>query len=936
MRAIFNPRSIILGLLVLGLLAVSAVAQPAATSSDQAVAIVTETQLGGSLEGIRLYVYPRLLPAGETVSTWKSDVYVTPDRGWFVFVDRYPGANWEHPCWYFFVDAESGDVQRYDAKVPPRLQGDLTEITDGRDNPPPGVSERMLEDYSARLRELPKPAKARGQAWAFIISGGANAGNNHIRYWNDSAFIYRTLVEYYGYADDHIRVCIADGTDPAADRSNGTNSPPDLDGDGDDDIEYPATMQYIGQVFNELAISLTAADQLFIFTTDHGGQESGQDCYLNLWNWEELRDDQLAAYVDGLPCQTVICTFEQCYSGGMIDDLQGDGRVIATAADWDELSWAMPPDYIYDTFVYFWTSAVAFADPYGTPVDADSNDDGIVSMHEAFIYAEANDISDETPQYSSTPAELGDALNLFGNLEGVYLVVEQLNVDDDNVGMSRGDGDGVIDFGETIELSVSLHNMGLSDAIDVDAVLATGSSYVTLVVDESTYGAIPAGGTAANSPSFVFSVASDVPHGEPLELTLNVTETPGQLPLEAHATAPDYAVLVTAINDSAGDSDGVADPGETVGLTLEIANTGGCDSPDLDAVLQSGGYFVSDPTPCSVGVVPVGGDVDVSGFSVQISPDCPEIHVGLLPLDLTGPASYHVQREVLLTVGPWYDTAEMDMGWALGVAGDTATSGMWERVDPLGTIYNSQQVQPEDDHTTDPGHMCFVTANGTVGGTAGEADVDGGTTTLLTPVFNVEGASSVTLTYWRWYTNDLGNNPGQDYWTVEVTADGSTWAQLEYTAGSNNIWLERSFDVGSFVPLTGTVQFRFIADDQSPGSLVEAAVDDIMVSIIRPPTSVAEHLITDLSVLAPCRPNPIGSGATLQFRLGAQTPVTIELYDLAGRRVRTLYAGAADAGEHRLDFRTVDQAGRRIAAGIYFVRMVTPTATQVRQVTVIH
>ena len=63
MRAIFNPRSIILGLLVLGLLAVSAVAQPAATSSDQAVAIVTETQLGGSLEGIRLYVYPRLLPA---------------------------------------------------------------------------------------------------------------------------------------------------------------------------------------------------------------------------------------------------------------------------------------------------------------------------------------------------------------------------------------------------------------------------------------------------------------------------------------------------------------------------------------------------------------------------------------------------------------------------------------------------------------------------------------------------------------------------------------------------------------------------------------------------------------------------------------------------------------------------------------------------------
>ncbi|MBU1651852.1 C13 family peptidase, partial [bacterium] len=161
----------------------------------------------------------------------------------------------------------------------------------------------------------------------------------------------------------------------------------DLDGDLDPDTEYPATLQYVGQVFNELAAVLTSSDQLFIFTTDHGGQESGYDCYLNLWNLEELRDDQMAAYIAALPCETVICTFEQCFSGGMVDDLQGDGRVIATAANWNEYSWAMPPNYIYDEFVYYWTSAVAGEDPYGVPVDADTNDDGLVSMHEAFIYA---------------------------------------------------------------------------------------------------------------------------------------------------------------------------------------------------------------------------------------------------------------------------------------------------------------------------------------------------------------------------------------------------------------------------------------------------------------------------------------------------------------------------------------------------------------------
>jgi hypothetical protein len=48
---------------------------------------------------------------------------------------------------------------------------------------------------------------------------------------------------------------------------------------------------------------------------------------------------------------------------------------------------------------------------------------------------------------------------------------------------------------------------------------------------------------------------------------------------------------------------------------------------------------------------------------------------------------------------------------------NTATSGLWTRVDPIGTT-----AQPEDDHTDAPGHICFVTGNGSVGGAAGEAE----------------------------------------------------------------------------------------------------------------------------------------------------------------------------------------------------------------------
>ena len=907
-------------------------------SRDAAVALVTESQLGGSLDGIRLHVLPERLAPGEAVATWRRDVFRAPAAGWLVFVDRLPGANWEHPCWYFFVDARTGDVQRHDATTPPLRLLELVEITDGRDNPPPGLSEESLERFSERLRSLPKPRTSRGQAYAFIISGGASQGNNHIRYWNDCAFIYRALVEYYGYADDHIRVCISDGTDPAPDRSDGTNSPPDLDGDGDDDIEYPATQVYIEQVFGELAATLNATDQLFIFTTDHGGQESGQDCHLNLWNFEELRDDELAALVAALPCQTILCAFEQCYSGGMIDDLAGDGRVIATAADWDEPSYAMGPYYIYDAFVYFWTAAVAWQYPDGTPVDADTDDDGLVSMHEAFLFAEANDQENETPQYSSTPADLGDIMTLYGNLEGVYLVMEEVQVDDDAFGASSGDGDGVIEYGETVELTLALGNLGLEEAIGVTGTLATTSPHVAVIAAEGAFGDIPSEGSGSNAQPFVIAIDSNIGDEEPLELVLSVSEEPATLALDVAARAPAYAASVRLIADN-GDEDGLADPGEDVVLTLRFENRGGADSPLVEAVLMDAPFIDADNTPHAVPAIPAGAHADVAGFAAHISDFCPEVHTGHLDLDLTGPDDYEVWTVLSLMVGPWFDDVEMDMAWTLGAEDDDASTGRWERADPFGTEYNSQPVQPEDDHTPGDGHICFVTGNGTAGGAAGDNDVDGGKTTLLSPVFDLENATSATLSYWRWYTNDLGNSPNQDYWDVELRQGLVGWISLEHTTASDNSWTEHSFDLSDYIELAGEVGFRFVASDEGDGSLVEAAVDDIMVTILRgsltsapEPEGAPAHRLR----LDPCFPNPMNPMTRIAFELATPGPASLRIFDVNGRLVKTLLRGEQlPAGPQAVNWNGRNEGDRAVASGVYFVRLWTPGGEITRSVTLV-
>lgn len=174
----------------------------------------------------------------------------------------------------------------------------------------------------------------------------------------------------------------------------------------------------------------------------------------------------------------------------------------------------------------------------------------------------------------------------------------------------------------------------------------------------------------------------------------------------------------------------------------------------------------------------------------------------------------------------WSDDFETDRGWTGTQPGDTATAGRWVRVDPVGTI-----AQPEDDHS-DPGTLCWVTGNASPGAGAGTADVDNGTTTLLSPRIDMRGLTNPSIAYWRWYSNNLGSNPGSDSMPVQISNDdGQTWVQLELVTENQGRWVERRFPVAQFVAPTGSMRIRFLARDLGTASLVEAGVDDVRVFV---------------------------------------------------------------------------------------------------------
>jgi hypothetical protein len=71
------------------------------------------------------------------------------------------------------------------------------------------------------------------------------------------------------------------------------------------------------------------------------------------------------------------------------------------------------------------------------------------------------------------------------------------------------------------------------------------------------------------------------------------------------------------------------------------------------------------------------------------------------------------------------------------------------------------------------------------------------------------------------------------------------------------------------------------------------------------------------------RPNPFVRSTSVPFALAERGAVELTVHDVQGRLVRRLLGGVVDEGPGRTVWDGTDGAGRRVGAGVYFVRMKT-------------
>ena len=130
---------------------------------------------------------------------------------------------------------------------------------------------------------------------------------------------------------------------------------------------------------------------------------------------------------------------------------------------------------------------------------------------------------------------------------------------------------------------------------------------------------------------------------------------------------------------------------------------------------------------------------------------------------------------------------------------------------------------------------------------------------------------------------------------------------------------------------TTRARVRVVAKDALGQPSIAASAANFALTTI--PTAVSDGVTA--YALEPVAPSPGRAPFTVRFALPEAGAVTVEVYDVGGRRVRSLAAGGFGAGRHALIWDGHDRDGMPSPDGVYFVRLRATGQDRVRRVALV-
>jgi hypothetical protein len=265
----------------------------------------------------------------------------------------------------------------------------------------------------------------------------------------------------------------------------------------------------------------------------------------------------------------------------------------------------------------------------------------------------------------------------------------------------------------------------------------------------------------------------------------------------------------------------------------------------------------------------------------------------------------------------YYDDFLFNYNWSVN---STSTGGFWTRDIPKGTYYQGVAANVDQDVADDFGLKCFMTGNG--GSPADLDDVDNGTTSLISPAFDLSGYTDPYVRYYRWFSDlPLAGNAPDDVMSFKLN-NGSSTVTLETITATENQWKQKTFRISDYITPTNSMRLIIDISDLSSGNanIVEGAIDKF---------EVLEGAMLDVKDLSAFEnvtvfPNPTNGILNINRKGITGNKTIAEILNVMGQIVYT-----ASLTEDAITINLSSQP-----AGLYFLRLKQGNSEKVLKISV--
>ena len=173
----------------------------------------------------------------------------------------------------------------------------------------------------------------------------------------------------------------------------------------------------------------------------------------------------------------------------------------------------------------------------------------------------------------------------------------------------------------------------------------------------------------------------------------------------------------------------------------------------------------------------------------------------------------------------------------------------------------------------------------------------------------------------------VGNKGGTGTVTIHSSNSGNPDASFSLPVAGQTEFIETNWQQTE----TGNATITVVCS----GGASNVLFDDVVYGELDNNTRLSNSLLSITLLPLTASPNPFNPEIVLRFGLDKKVPMTVKVFDIRGKRVRTLMEGEQKAGLHVLRWNGRDDAGRALSSGVYMVRLVGKAREEIRKIQLI-